>query len=79
MSDRPPKWGEPGYVPPGQPPKAKATLRPGRRRALWFALIPVALGQVAYWVGYGWSGTVTETATANGTCTGPLYTGAEEQ
>jgi hypothetical protein len=39
------------------------------------ALVLAALGQVAYWVGFGWGGTSTGgTATANGTCcTGPLY------
>jgi hypothetical protein len=75
MSDPPPEWGERGYVPPGRPSKPKATLRPGQRRALWFALILVILGQAAYWTGFGWGGMSTGgTATANGTCcTGPLY------
>jgi hypothetical protein len=72
MSERPPQWGEPGYVPP---PRPKVPLRPGQRRALWLALVLAALGQVAYWVGFGWEGRSTGgTATANGTCcTGSLY------
>jgi hypothetical protein len=65
MSDQPPRWGELGYVPPRQPPKPKATLRPGQRRALWFALILAALGQAAYYVGFHWGGTVCDTS--------PLY------
>jgi hypothetical protein len=75
MSDPPPEWGEPRYLPPEQPSKPKATLRPGQRQALWSALILVVLGQAAYWVGFGSPGTSTGgTATANGTCcTGPLY------
>ena len=76
MSDPPPAWGEQGYVPPRESSKPKATLRPRQRQALWCALVLVVLGQVAYWVGFNWDGTVTGgTATANGTCcTGPLYT-----
>jgi hypothetical protein len=71
MSDRPPQWGEPGYVPP---PRPKVPLRPGQRRALWFALVLAALGQVAYWVGVGGGTSTGGTATANGTCcTGPFY------
>lgn len=63
MSDQPPRWGEPGYVPP--PPRPKVPLRPGQRRALWFALVLAALGQVAYYVGFRWGGTICDT--------GPLY------
>jgi hypothetical protein len=36
-------------------------LRPGQRRALWFALVLAALGQVAYDVGFDWGGTICNT------------------
>jgi hypothetical protein len=62
MSDRPPLWGEPGHVPP---PRPKVPPLPGQRRALWFALVLAALGQVAYYVGFYWGGTVCDTS--------PLY------
>jgi hypothetical protein len=62
MGDQPPRWGEPGYVPP---PRPKVPLRPGQRRALWFALVLAALGQVAYYVGFHRGGTICDTS--------PLY------
>jgi hypothetical protein len=63
MGDRPPQWGEPGYVPPPpQPPRAPVQLRPWQRRMLWFALVLAALGQVAYRVGFNWGGTVCDGA-----------------
>src|SRR4029450_12232513 len=75
MSDQPPRWGEPGYVPPpppnwGEPgyvapPRPKVPLRPWQRRALWFALVLAVLGQVAFYVGFRWGGTVCDN--------GPLY------
>jgi hypothetical protein len=51
MSDQPPQWGEPGYVPPPKPP---VTLRPWQRRALGFALVLAVLGQLLYWTGLLW-------------------------
>ena len=56
MSDPPPRWGEPGYVPPPPPPPKPppVPLRPGQRRALWFALVLAVLGQLVYWVGILW-------------------------
>ena len=70
MSDPPPRWGEPGYVPPPPPPRwgepgyvpppppppkpPPVPLRPGQRRALWFALVLAVLGQLVYWVGILW-------------------------
>ena len=65
MSDQPPRWGEPGYRPPYMPPRPKVPLPPGQRRALWLALVLAVLGQVAYHVGFRWSGTVCDA--------GPLY------
>jgi hypothetical protein len=55
MSDQPPRWGEPGYVPP---PRPKEPLRPAQQWALWAALALSILGQVAYVVGVYWGGTV---------------------
>jgi hypothetical protein len=57
MSYQPPRWGEPGYVPPPKPPKPpkpKVPLRPRQRRALWFAAALAVLGQLVYWVGILW-------------------------
>jgi hypothetical protein len=50
----PPGWGEPGYVPPPKPPKPTVPLRPGQRRVLWVALALAVLGQLVYWVGILW-------------------------
>jgi hypothetical protein len=56
MSDQPPRWGEPGYIPPPRPPRPKEP--PVQQWALWIALALSILGQVAYIVGVYWGGTV---------------------
>jgi hypothetical protein len=69
-----PKWGEPGYRPPGQARPWLVQRRPqpspGQRRALWAALLLALVGQAAYL----WSLFSIDTPYDSGGCpVGPLF------